>query len=324
MVTRARIPDEVLAAAHARSRARAERDWPEADRLRAEIESAGWKVVDRGTDFALAPAVPPDVVVDGRVLYGSSASVPSRLEAAPVGTATVVIVAPDEIEWLEATLSGLRDHAPDGVQIVIAADAADARQAPALAALDALDPGGPGVATEVVWTREALGYAAALNAAIRRAQGPIVMILEPGVAVSGDVVSPLVGALDDRSVAVAGAWGLTGEDVTRLDEASAGDVDAIDGGCLAFRRADYVARGPLDEAFRVGRHLDVWWSLALRDGGEGELSRSAVALGGLPIDRLRSAPDPALARVAKRNGYRLRDRFGRRSDLLSAGSDGLP
>jgi hypothetical protein len=33
---------------------RAARNPPEADRLRAEIEAAGWRIVDTGTDFALA------------------------------------------------------------------------------------------------------------------------------------------------------------------------------------------------------------------------------------------------------------------------------
>ena len=74
-MTRERIPDEILSAAHARSRARAARDWAEADRLRAEIETAGWKIVDRGTDFSLSPAHPPDVADGVRVKYGASASV---------------------------------------------------------------------------------------------------------------------------------------------------------------------------------------------------------------------------------------------------------
>ena len=53
MTSRQRIPDEVLAAAHARARARAERDWPEADRLRGEIEDAGWDVRDEADGFRL-------------------------------------------------------------------------------------------------------------------------------------------------------------------------------------------------------------------------------------------------------------------------------
>src|SRR5262245_42828581 len=95
MTSRQRIPDEVLAAAHARARARAERDWPEADRLRGEIEAAGWKVVDSGTDFALSPATPPTVEEEGTVRYGSSAAVPSRLDEPATDLATVVLVATD-------------------------------------------------------------------------------------------------------------------------------------------------------------------------------------------------------------------------------------
>ena len=100
-MTRQRIPDDVLTAAHARARAREARDWPEADRLRAEIEAAGWNVVDRGTDFALTPAAPPDLDEGVRVRYGSSATVPSRLDEPATGLATIVIVAtdwPDDVD----------------------------------------------------------------------------------------------------------------------------------------------------------------------------------------------------------------------------------
>jgi hypothetical protein len=35
---------------------------------------------------------------------------------------------------------------------------------------------------------------------------------------------------------------------------------------MAFRRADYVALGPLDERFVTPAWLDVWWSLRVRAG----------------------------------------------------------
>ena len=82
-LTRQRIPEEVLTAAHERAKARAARDWATADRLRGEIESAGWTIVDRGTDFALSPASPPDVEEGGGVRYGASRNVPSRLDEPP-------------------------------------------------------------------------------------------------------------------------------------------------------------------------------------------------------------------------------------------------
>ncbi len=322
-MSRTRIPDEVLSAAHARASARQARDWAEADRLRGEIEAAGWRVVDRGTDFALTPAHPPDVAEEGRVRYGSSRSVPSRLDAAPVGTATVVVVATDFPADVERALAPLRDHAPDGTQVVVVANAPSEEQREALEALDAADPGAPGVMSEVVWTSARLGHAEALNAAIRRAAAPVVVLLDTSVEPSGDVITPLVRALDDPTVAVAGAFGIVSSDLRHFRDAPAGDVDAIEGYLLAFRRSEFVERGPLDERFRFYRNLDIWWSLVLRDGGDEGENRRAVSVGELPLARhehrgYAELPEAERERLSKRNFYRIIDRFGSRRDLLTA------
>ncbi len=322
-MARQRIPDEVLAAAHERSRARAAHDWAEADRLRDVIEAAGWKVADRGIDFALTPAAPADVADGDRVRYGSSASVPSRLDEAPAGLATVVMVATDWPEDLARALEGLRKGAPAGTSAVIVADAPSSDQAEALESLEASGDG-EALPTEVVWTSERLGHAAALNMALRRARGPVVILLDTSVEPTGDVVTPLARALDDTKVAVAGGWGIVSADLRTFEDAPAGDVDAIEGYALAFRRADFAERGPLDEHFRFYRNLDIWWSLVLRDEGEGSPPRRAVAIGGLPAIRhehrgYTSLPDAQRDRQSKRNFYRIIDRFGWRRDLLVGG-----
>jgi hypothetical protein len=318
-VTRQRIPDEVLAAAHARSRARQARDWPEADRLRAAIEAAGWKIADSGTDFALTPASVPDVVEGAAIRYGSSRSVPSRLEEAPVGVATVVLVATDFPADLERVLAGLREHAPDGTQIVVVGDDPSPEQAAELDRLEARDPETPGIGAEVIRTSARLGHAAALNVAIRRAAAPVVVVLDSSVEATGDIVTPLVRALDDASVAVSGGWGIVSGDLRRFEDAPAGDVDAIEGYAQAFRRADYAECGPLDERFRFYRNLDIWWSLVLRDGGEDGPNRRAAAID-LPAVRhehrgYASVPEEERNRLSKRNFYRIIDRFGSRLDL---------
>jgi len=329
-VTRRRIPDEVLAAAHARARAREERDWPEADRLRAEIEAAGWKIVDRGTDFALTPAAPPDVADGDRVLYGSSASVPSLLGEPPTGPATVVLVATDWPADLARTLDGLAGTVPDGTSVVVVADGPSAEQAAALDELGARRDASSLPRLEIVWTSERLGHGAALNAGLRRTTGAVVALVDTSVEPLGDVVTPLVAALDDPSVAIAGGWGIVSADLRTFEEAPAGVVDAIEGYLQAFRRADYVERGPFDERFRFYRNLDIWWSLVLRDEGEGSDPRRAVSLDGLPATRHEhrgwtSLPDEERDRQSKRNFYRIIDRFGSRRDLLvGSRSSGRP
>jgi Glycosyl transferase family 2 len=312
-VPRTRIPDRVLTVAHERAAARAARDWAEADRLRAEIEAAGWKIVDRGTDFALEPARPPTVENAGTVRYGSSADVPSRLGEPPVGVATVVLVATDWPEDVRRTLAAVREHAPVGTSVVVVADGASREQD---AALETLDD-----SVEIVRTTERLGTGAAWNIAIRRSAGPVVIVLDASVEPAADVVTPLVGALDDPSVGVAGGFGIASADLRRFEAAPAGDVTAIEAYAMAFRRDDAAERGPVDERFRFYRNLDIWWSLVLRDEGEGRPPRRAVALD-LPLVRHEhrgwsSLPEAERDRLSKRNFYRIIDRFGTRRDLAT-------
>jgi len=310
---RTRIPEEVLSAAHDRAAARAARDWTEADRLRGEIEAAGWKIVDRGTDFALEPAHPPTVEDAGLVRYGTSAAVPSRLAEPAVGIATVVIVATDWPDDLRRALARLEAHAPAGTSVVVVADAPSPEQESALPSeTDAV---------EVVRTSDRLGTGAAWNVGIRRAAGPVIVILDTSVEATGDVVTPLVGALDDASVGVAGGYGVRSSDLRRFEEAAPGDVTAIEGYAIAFRRSDAADRGPIDEHFRFYRNLDLWWSLVLRDEGEGRPPRRAVAVE-IPATRHEhrgwtSLPDAERERLSRRNFYRILDRFRARDDLAA-------
>jgi hypothetical protein len=317
-------PSEIRELAHARAAARQARDWPEADRLRKQIEAAGWKVVDRGTHFELVSAHPADLVEGALVRYGRSAAVPSNFEVAATAFATVILLATDWPDDLARTLTGLRNYAPDGTQVVVVADAPSRDQEAALR-----DPDGPaaasiaGLAPEVVWTSERLGHAAATNAGLRRALAPVIILLDTSLEPIGDVVTPLARALGDPTVAVTGGWGIVSADLRHFEDGAVGDVDAIEGYCQAFSREDVAARGPLDERFRFYRNLDIWWSLVLRDEGEGSRPRRAVRLADLAFVRHEHRGYASLSpserdRLGRRNFYRVIDRFGSRLDLLVA------
>jgi cysteinyl-tRNA synthetase len=324
-------PADIIALADARAEARRARDWATADRLLADIAAAGWKVVDSGTMYDLVRSAAPDIADGGIVRHGSSVSVPSRLAEAPVGVATVVLVATDWPADLARALRALVERSPDGTQLVVVANAPSEAQASALESLDAVDPGASGVTTEVVWTSARLGWAAALNAGIRRAAAPVVVVLDTSVEPAGDLVGSLVPVLEDETVAVAGPFGLVSEDLRRFEAApdDADEVVAIEGYAMAFRRADYAARGPLDEHFVFYRNLDIWWSLVLRDPGEdadGE-ARPRRALR-VPMTGLirhvhrgwASLPDVDRDRMSRKNFYRVLKSFATRRDLLPVGN----
>jgi GT2 family glycosyltransferase len=90
---------------------------------------------------------------------------------------------------------------------------------------------------EVVWLRAGSGLAAAANAGIRRARAPVIVLLDPGLELTGDAITPLVRALEDETIAVAGPWGSVTTDLRRHNVPS-GDGDVVSGDCLAFRVAD--------------------------------------------------------------------------------------
>jgi cysteinyl-tRNA synthetase len=162
-----------------------------------------------------------------------------------------------------------------------------------------------------------LGFAAAVNAGIDAAAGDVVILFDSGVDLTGDAVTPLLEALADPSVVVAGPYGLRGQGNAKEFEQSEGpEVDAIEGYCMAFRKADAQALEGFDPRFKFYRIADIEFSFRLRDRGG-----RAVVVPKLPLEkhehRLWEATDPKeRQRLSKRNMYRFLDRWGNRPDLL--------
>ena len=170
-----------------------------------------------------------------------------------------------------------------------------------------------------------LGFAAAANGGIEAAAGDVIVLFDPGVELQGDAISPLLDALSDPAVVVAGPFGLRGKATLKEFEESAGpEVDAIEGYCMAFRRADALAVGGFDPRFRFYRMADVELSFRLRDRGG-----KAMVVSGLPLERhehrLWESTEPAeRERLSKRNTYRFLDRWRDREDLLVGQIESAP
>ncbi len=316
-MNRAFAPQAILDAAHARSAARAERRWEDADRLRDEIEAAGWRVIDSGINFRLELAGRPDAVDDDGVRFGSSASVPSRMDEPEQYRASIVLIATHHGRLLGRALEAVLATRGERDEVVVVIDGPDALTDPL--------PDRVPAACEFVRTTAPLGSGAAINIALRRATGSVVVLLGPGLKPTGDLVSPLVAALEDPDVVVAGRQGFRTRDLRRAAELTVtGDATVISGEVLAFRRVDGLAAMPVDEAFVSPDHLDRWWSLTLRgatDPGGSRPPGRARVVADLPVGRIPGdaiiGPAPDATRLERRNFYRLLEAFRDREDLLA-------
>ncbi len=297
------IPPQIVALAAERAAARAQRDWGRADEIRVRIETAGWRIVDQGLEWELSPAWPADVVEDGQTVFGSVASVPSRLEE-PSTTAVSVVVLPGPYALAPGpALTALETHRPERCQVLVVVD----RDTPV-----------DGRADEIIRSVAPFSPGDALQAAVRRSSGELVIVLDADRLPRADIVGPLLQTLRDERVAAAGIEGLDSGDMRRYHPIVTGDCTALRSGCFAFRREDARARGPIDGRFRLPGSVATWWTLTLRDNGPHHEPRRAVALE-LPIS---APPGPERlpadhARLARRDAYRLSRLVGDRTWLAA-------
>jgi hypothetical protein len=122
-----------------------------------------------------------------------------------------------------------------------------------------------------------LGFGAVHNMALAAATGDVVVLVDTSLELTGDLFGDLVAALEDPTVAVAGPYGLVTVDLCDYEEHTVGDVAAVQGYCLAARRADLVAAGGVQEAFTWYRNADIDVSLRLRTLDEPPVRRAVAA-----------------------------------------------
>ncbi|MGH9010582.1 MAG: CysS/YqeB C-terminal domain-containing protein [Acidimicrobiia bacterium] len=163
-----------------------------------------------------------------------------------------------------------------------------------------------------------LGFGAAKNRALARAGGNLVVLVDTSLEITGDLLGALAAALGDPTVAVAGPFGLVSADLRDYEERTAGDVVAVQGYCLAARRADLVAVGGVRESFAFYRNADIDLSLRLRTLHDPV--RRAVAVAAEHCRRYshrawEATPEAERAELSRRNMRRVHKRFLGREDL---------
>jgi GT2 family glycosyltransferase len=297
------LPPDVRRLLGQRSEARAASDWARADALRDELIAKGWEPQDRGARSTARPilAVVPDVDEREVSFLGDPATV----------AASIQLTAEEHADDLERFLRGLAMHPPSATwELVVVANDPPFDVAELVARVS------PGIDPVIVSSPERLGWADARTLGLRHSRGAVTILLDTSVEPVGDFTAPLLAAFEDPSIGIAGGWGVTSGNGRQFEDAAPGEVDAVEGYCLAIRREALRAVGGFDRRFRFYRNADLDLSFAVRDAGWRALRTEA-----LPLERHEhrgwaSLPDDERDRLSKRNFYRFLDHWGDRRDLL--------
>ena len=303
-MSNASLPSEIRELLTARRAARDDRDWSRADALREQLTGLGWQVED-GPSGSTARPILPAARADAEDAF------PSLLEEPGAVAVSVQVAAEDEEADLARFLAGIAAHAPQADwELVVTANLPSFDLEALLASI--LLP----IEPVLLASAHRLGWADARTLGMRRSRGEITVLVDTSIEPTGDFVTPLLAAFDDRTVGLAGPWGVASADGRQFEEAPAGEVDAVEGYCLAIRRDALRAVGGFDHRFRFYRNADLDLSFAVRDAGW-----RAVRTDPLPLVRhehrgYAALPPEERDRLSKRNFYRFLDHWGDRRDLL--------
>jgi hypothetical protein len=294
------LPPEVVELAERRAAARAAKDFAASDALRNELSDAGWVVRDRPDGYDLEPRLPYAVARSGAELPDRSGSADTH----PASVALVVDGWPDDARRCVASLLA---HTPAEVSVLLLDNGAGPEVAAAVHELASATPD----RVQELHVEDPLGWAAARTALLRADTATVHVWAEPSVELTGNAITPVVSAvLEDERVGAAGPYGVdVAADWQSFTDAVPGDVDALNGYLLAFRRSALLAVGGPHPKARYYRNADLELGFTLRADGWRVVMTEPVPLT-LHRHRGYHDTDPAVRdRESRRNYDRFLDRF---------------
>ena len=286
----------------------------QADALREEITRAGYVVQDTPSGSRVRPKTPWERREEAWPTVSSPSEGPGYLHEMDSVDFSVGVVASNYVEDVcRCIQSTLRWTGRRPVEVVVVDNGSTDGTSEWLEKIASRDP-----RIRVIHTDHVLGEGAAKNIALRQSRGRIVVLLDTSAEVRGDIFGPIQSLLNDDTIGVTGPFGLRSNDLHHFHdgEGEAGDMDAMQAYCFAFRRSLLTEVGIMRESFRFYRNLDLDYSFHFKDKGY-----RIVAEPELPVRRHEHRVWSELGEnereeSSRKNYKRFLDKWGERSDLL--------
>ena len=309
-----RVPEDVLSLVEHRSSLRQEANFKEADALRGRLDRAGYVLEDTPSGTRVRPKTSWEKRQEEWTTISSSAEVPSRVDEADGADVSVGVVASNYLgDVRRCVQSALRWIGGRNAELVVVDNGSSDGTGEWLEEAAASDS-----RIRVIHTDHVLGEGAAKNIVLKQCRGNTVVLLDTSVEVVGDILGPIQELLTDDDAGMVGPFGLRTDDLHHFHdgEGEAGEVDAMQAYCVAFRRERLRDVGLMRESFRFYRNLDLDYSFHFRDKGY-----RIVAEPTLQVQRHEHRVWSELAEgereeLSRKNYRRFLDKWGHRQDLL--------
>ncbi len=294
-------PQNVIELGAARAAARAARDFSLADKIRDQIADLGYEILDLpdGFDFRAKARFPVVArITDVKALTETQFD------------AVFVMVVDSFAADARLSLQNIKKNAVGNFAIQVLISGTPDTE-PLLAELDGQ--------TFLVQVTEGAGWGESINALIKIATAPIVIVMDPSTQLTGDALTPVIDALNKKEFSAVG-WrgGLVNlaDDWRTTEDKGPGEVDVLFSYFMALDRAETLEAGAFNIRARYYRNADIEFSLRLRQA-HGRLLQME-----LPLIQARHHgyydADPEFRETESKKNYdRILDRFRGKNEILS-------
>ncbi|MBI4306461.1 MAG: glycosyltransferase, partial [Chloroflexi bacterium] len=312
------VPKRIRELASERQRLRSGRNYRDADGIRDRIRRAGFYVQDGRNTSRLVRMTEWERAPRPWLAVSSPGEIGTNIGRADTCAFTVALQANGPSGDVERCVRSVMRHTANRDCELLVLDNA----APEATGRKLEDLRKSKYTVRVLHADQQLGEAAAKNVLLKQASGQIVVLLEPYVELTGDLLRRLEELLRPPEIGVAGPYGLKSRDLHDFHEVRKGpvEVDAMQAYCFAFKRAALAETGLLPQSYRFYRNLDLDLSFRFRDRGY-----RIVADPTLPVKRHEhrawaEMPKAQREQLSRENFRRFTRRWGKRTDLLVSAS----